>query len=84
MPNLKVRVRSAAQRLKTLVSRLKALSSMIASVCCRSLEVTNLNQSGGPAGVIWGFIIVWCGTLSTFAVIAELASMLVEKSKQIR
>lgn len=33
--------------------------------------------SGGPAGVIWGFVIVWVGTLSTFAVIAELVSMLV-------
>ena len=31
--------------------------------------------SGGPAGVIWGFLIVWAGTLSTFTVIAELASM---------
>ncbi|KAI0120315.1 amino acid/polyamine transporter I [Hypoxylon sp. NC0597] len=31
--------------------------------------------NGGPAGVIWGFIIVWVGTLSTFAVLSELASM---------
>ena len=32
-------------------------------------------SSGGPAGVIWGFLVVWIGTLSTFATIAELASM---------
>ncbi|KAI0814706.1 putative GABA permease [Xylaria sp. FL0064] len=31
--------------------------------------------NGGPAGVIWGYIIVWLGTLSTFAVLSELASM---------
>ncbi|KAI0478677.1 putative GABA permease [Xylariaceae sp. FL0804] len=31
--------------------------------------------NGGPAGVIWGYIIVWVGTLSTFAVLSELASM---------
>ncbi|KAI1147696.1 putative GABA permease [Nemania diffusa] len=31
--------------------------------------------NGGPAGVIWGYIIVWIGTLSTFAVLSELASM---------
>ncbi|RWA12218.1 hypothetical protein EKO27_g2898 [Xylaria grammica] len=30
---------------------------------------------GGPAGVIWGYIIVWIGTISTFAVLSELASM---------
>ncbi|KAL2037449.1 hypothetical protein N7G274_009729 [Stereocaulon virgatum] len=30
---------------------------------------------GGPAGVIWDFLIVWTGTCSTFATIAELASM---------
>ncbi|KAH8158048.1 hypothetical protein CIB48_g10203 [Xylaria polymorpha] len=32
-------------------------------------------HNGGPAGVIWGYIIVWIGTLSTFAVLSELASM---------
>ncbi|KAI1409796.1 putative GABA permease [Hypoxylon sp. FL1857] len=31
--------------------------------------------NGGPAGVIWGYLIVWIGTLSTFAVLSELASM---------
>ncbi|KAF3765732.1 amino acid transporter [Cryphonectria parasitica EP155] len=30
---------------------------------------------GGPAGVIWGYLIVWIGTLSVFAVLSELASM---------
>ncbi|THV55325.1 hypothetical protein BGAL_0010g00440 [Botrytis galanthina] len=32
-------------------------------------------QNGGPAGVIWGYIIVWIGTMSTFIVLSELASM---------
>ncbi|KAF7929298.1 uncharacterized protein EAE98_005217 [Botrytis deweyae] len=31
--------------------------------------------NGGPAGVIWGYIIVWMGTMSTFIVLSELASM---------
>ncbi|KAI1391129.1 putative GABA permease [Hypoxylon trugodes] len=31
--------------------------------------------NGGPAGVIWGYLIVWVGTLSTFTVLSELASM---------
>ncbi|OTA98391.1 hypothetical protein M426DRAFT_17454 [Hypoxylon sp. CI-4A] len=31
--------------------------------------------NGGPAGVIWGYIIVWAGTVSTFTVLSELASM---------
>ncbi|KAI1657192.1 putative GABA permease [Daldinia decipiens] len=31
--------------------------------------------NGGPAGVIWGYLIVWIGTISVFAVLSELASM---------
>ncbi|KAK6859782.1 hypothetical protein PG995_003418 [Apiospora arundinis] len=31
--------------------------------------------NGGPAGVIWGYLIVWVGTLSTFTALSELASM---------
>lgn len=31
--------------------------------------------NGGPAGVIWGFLLNWIGMLSTFAVLAELSSM---------
>ncbi|KAF2269050.1 amino acid transporter [Lojkania enalia] len=31
--------------------------------------------NGGPAGVIWGFLINWIGMISTFATLAELASM---------
>ena len=31
--------------------------------------------SGGPAGVIYSFIVVWAGNLATFASLAELASM---------
>ncbi|KAH9871024.1 hypothetical protein J1614_006598 [Plenodomus biglobosus] len=32
-------------------------------------------QNGGSAGVIYGYIIVWCGTISTFAVLSELVSL---------
>ena len=31
--------------------------------------------NGGPAGVIWGFLVNWIGMLSIFAVLAELSSM---------
>jgi len=33
--------------------------------------------SGGPAGLIYGFIIVWAGTAAIFASLSELASMYV-------
>lgn len=32
-------------------------------------------QNGGPAGVIYGFILVWVGSLSVFSVLSELVSM---------
>lgn len=32
-------------------------------------------QNGGPAGVVYGFILVWVGTLSVFSVLSELVSM---------
>ncbi|KAI1120828.1 putative GABA permease [Nemania abortiva] len=32
-------------------------------------------QNGGPSGTIYGYIIVWAGTLSIFATLSELVSM---------
>jgi amino acid transporter len=32
-------------------------------------------QNGGPAGVIYGFLIVWIGNLSVFSTLSELASL---------
>ncbi|KAM0809433.1 putative Choline transport protein [Seiridium cardinale] len=32
-------------------------------------------QNGGPSGVIYGFLVVWIGTLSVFATLSEVASM---------
>ncbi|KAI4611129.1 hypothetical protein J4E83_008072 [Alternaria metachromatica] len=32
-------------------------------------------QNGGPAGVIYGYLIVWLGTVSVFMVLSELVSM---------
>jgi choline transport protein len=32
-------------------------------------------QNGGPAGVIYGYFLVWFGTLSVFATLSELVSM---------
>ncbi|KAF2133080.1 amino acid transporter [Dothidotthia symphoricarpi CBS 119687] len=32
-------------------------------------------QNGGPAGVIYGYLVVWIGTVSVFMVLSELVSM---------
>ncbi|KAF2869233.1 amino acid/polyamine transporter I [Massariosphaeria phaeospora] len=32
-------------------------------------------QNGGPAGVVYGYLVVWAGTISTFMVLCELVSM---------
>ncbi|CAI6083875.1 unnamed protein product [Clonostachys chloroleuca] len=31
--------------------------------------------NGGPGGVLWGYLIVWLGSISTYSVLSELASM---------
>ena len=36
---------------------------------------TNNDQSGGPAGALYGFLFVWIGMLCTYASLSELASM---------
>ena len=37
--------------------------------------ILNRAFSGGPAGLLYGFIIVWAGTAAVFASLSELASM---------
>ncbi|KAI1813828.1 putative GABA permease [Poronia punctata] len=32
-------------------------------------------QNGGPSGILYGFLVVWVGTLSVFATLSELVSM---------
>ncbi|RYP69017.1 hypothetical protein DL771_006343 [Monosporascus sp. 5C6A] len=32
-------------------------------------------ENGGPSGIIYGFLIIWLGTLSVFATLSELVSM---------
>ncbi|KAI0406972.1 putative GABA permease [Xylaria palmicola] len=32
-------------------------------------------QNGGPSGLLYGFIVVWVGTLSVFATLSEMVSM---------
>jgi len=32
-------------------------------------------QNGGPAGVLYGYLVVWAGTVSTFMVLSELVSI---------
>lgn len=38
-------------------------------------SVSYTGFSGGPAGLVYGFLFVWAGTLATFISLAELASM---------
>ena len=40
-------------------------------------------QNGGPAGLIYGFLFVWCGASFQTLVMAELASMYVETCPDI-
>lgn len=39
-----------------------------------TLFLTGL-QNGGPAGIIYGFLLVWIGNLSVFSTLSELLSM---------
>lgn len=32
-------------------------------------------MNGGPAGVVWGFVVNWMGTISVYAALGELASI---------
>ncbi|XXH05947.1 hypothetical protein Hte_012390, partial [Hypoxylon texense] len=42
---------------------------------CTVLITWEAAVTGGPAGLIYGFIVVWAGTLSVFATLSELVSM---------
>lgn len=69
----------------TLLTRLnQCLSIWFAKVCNNSsLDYTFLKQtdnfafpcSGGPAGIVYGYIVIFAGTLSVFATLSELVSM---------
>ena len=40
-------------------------------------------QNGGPAGLIYGFLFVWCGASFQTLVMAEMASMYVKTNPDI-
>ncbi|KAL8712671.1 MAG: hypothetical protein Q9220_003203 [cf. Caloplaca sp. 1 TL-2023] len=51
--------------------------SSVALICWESMTIV-LDQglkNGGPSGVIYGFLLVWLGSLAIFASLTELASM---------
>lgn len=60
----------SAQVSFTLVSK-----SMIPGAALHDGLVINEAFSGGPAGLLYGFIIVWAGTAAVFTSLSELASM---------
>ena len=43
------------------------------SISARNMPIRE--GSGGPAGVIYGYLAVWLGTMAVFASLSELASM---------
>ena len=43
--------------------------------CLLDKLITDKTSSGGPAGLIYGFLIVWAGTAAVFASLSELSSM---------
>lgn len=48
---------------------------MIPGAAVHESLIINKAFSGGPAGLLYGFIIVWAGTAAVFASLSELASM---------
>ena len=48
---------------------------MIPGAAVHDGMISNRAFSGGPAGLLYGFIIVWAGTAAVFASLSELASM---------
>lgn len=67
---------------KPLLKRSFGFMSLLGFSCAvlitwEGILVTSIGAllNGGPAGVVWGFLIVLLGTMSTFATIGELASM---------
>lgn len=52
-----------------------ASTSMPPAAAVRDGLIIDDACSGGPAGLLYGFIIVWAGTAAVFASLSELASM---------
>lgn len=60
------------------LTRKKDRCQTMSSTSYRQLECSGMSDerySGGSAGLIYGYLAIWAGTLATFISIAELASM---------
>lgn len=52
------------------------VSASVSMLCTRVSSITLLMScSGGPAGLIYGFLFIWAGTICVFLSLGELASM---------
>lgn len=61
-----------------LIHIFQALGSESSKVCGADnsfLGLTYQILSGGPAGIVYSYILVWAGNLATFSCLAELASL---------
>ncbi|KAM7190329.1 Amino acid/polyamine transporter I [Rhypophila sp. PSN 637] len=63
------------KRAFTFWSILGLLSTILVTWEIMLIISTSSLINGSPAGVLYGFIIIWLGTFSSFAVLSELASM---------
>ena len=48
-----------------------------------SSTLFNALENGGPAGLIYGYLFVWCGAILQALVMAEMASMYVSNSNTL-
>ena len=49
-----------------------------------SSTLFNALENGGPAGLIYGYLFVWCGAILQALVMAEMASMYVSNSNTLK
>lgn len=63
---------------KHLFSRQRAPEKLMAGTSSRTLY--NALENGGPAGLIYGYLFVWCGVILQALVMAEMASMYVSNT----
>ena len=63
-------------------SRDRGAEKLMAGLLSRTLF--NALENGGPAGLIYGYLFVWCGAILQALVMAEMASMYVSNTLNLR
>ena len=63
------------------LSRDEPSEKLMAGISSRTLF--NALENGGPAGLIYGYLFVWCGAILQALVMAEMASMYVSNTLNV-